>query len=79
AAGIAMLTAVLDPGTIVIGGGLAEAGDQLLVPLRRTVADRLTWRNPPRIEQSLVGPAAGLVGAALLAGTPARTRLEQEI
>lgn len=79
AAGIVMLTAVLDPGTIVLGGGLGQAGDRLLVPLRRSVADRLTWRKPPRIEQSLVGPAAGLAGAALLARTAVRPPLEQEI
>ena len=79
ATGLGMLTAVLDPGVIVIGGGMGEAGDRLLAPLRRAVAERLTWREPPRIEQSLVGPAAGLAGAALLVGAAVQPRPEQEI
>lgn len=78
AAGIVMLTAVLDPGVVVIGGGLGEAGEALLAPLRRSVADRLTWRNPPRIEQSLVGSVAGLAGAALLVGAAVQPHPEQE-
>lgn len=66
ATGIVMLTAVLDPGAVVIGGGLGEAGDRLLVPLRAAVADRLRWRSVPAIEQSSAGAGAGLAGAALL-------------
>ncbi|MDH2444077.1 ROK family protein [Amnibacterium sp. CER49] len=78
ATGIVMLTAVLDPTAVVLGGGLSEAGDRLLAPVRRSVADLLTWRPPPAVERSLVGPAAALAGAALLAGTAARSPLEQE-
>ncbi len=79
ATGLGMLTAVIDPGVIVIGGGMGEAGDRLLGPLRRAVAERLTWRAAPRIEQSVVGPAAGLAGAALLVGAAVQPRFEQEI
>jgi glucokinase len=70
-AGIAALAALLDPSVVVIGGGLGEAGEQLLVPLRAAVAERLVWRGAPRIEQSLAGAGAGLEGAALLAETAA--------
>jgi glucokinase len=79
ATGIVMLTAVLDPAAIVIGGGLSEAGEQLLMPLRRAVAEGLRWRSAPPIEQSLLGPAAALAGAALLVGTAVRPHVEQEI
>ncbi|ARC56262.1 Glucokinase [Frondihabitans sp. 762G35] len=72
ATGITGLAALLDPTAIVIGGGLGEAGERLLVPLRARVAEHLGWRVPPLIEQSLVGPGAGLEGAALLLGPVAR-------
>lgn len=69
ASGVIMLAAVLDPSAVVIGGGLGEAGERLLAPLRARIAERLTWRDAPRVEQSLVGAGAGLAGAALLVGT----------
>ena len=40
AAGIASLVNVLDPEVVVLGGGIALAGDTLFVPLRRE------WRTP---------------------------------
>jgi glucokinase len=73
AAGIAMLAAVLDPDVVVIGGGLGQAGERLLGPLRPRVDAKLGWRPSPRIEQSLVGSEAGLAGAALLAQTHANS------
>ncbi|MCJ1715688.1 ROK family protein [Curtobacterium sp. VKM Ac-2922] len=72
-AGVAILAAVLDPAVVVIGGGLGEAGERLLVPLRDAVDARLGWRPAPRIEQSLVGAGAGLAGAAVLASAAAAT------
>ncbi|WP_058727438.1 ROK family protein [Curtobacterium oceanosedimentum] len=71
AAGIAILSAVLDPAVVVVGGGLGESGERLLAPLRTAVDARLGWRPAPRIEQSLAGSGAGLAGAALLARTAA--------
>ncbi|MFB7587087.1 ROK family protein [Streptomyces sp. NPDC056169] len=64
-----LLTAltVLDPRTVIIGGGLAEAGDTLLVPLRAAVADRVTFQMSPRIVPASLGDAAGCLGAGLLA------------
>lgn len=70
-AGVAILSAVLDPAVMVIGGGLGEAGERLLAPLRTAVDARLGWRSTPEIEQSLVGAGAGLAGAALLASASA--------
>ncbi|MEV6583403.1 ROK family protein [Streptomyces sp. NPDC051582] len=67
AEGLAALTTVLDFGRIVIGGGLAEAGDPFLGPLRTAVADRLTFRGPPELVAAELGHRAGSLGAALLA------------
>jgi glucokinase len=54
------------PRRVVIGGGVAQAGDLLLDPIRRTVIDRV--RVMPVEQVSIVpaelGPQAGLIGAA---------------
>lgn len=67
ARGLHSATAMIDPELVVLGGGLARAGDRLLDPLRTCLSDLLTWRPVPAIEQSRLGSAAGLVGATLLA------------
>lgn len=69
AMGITTLIALLDPATVVIGGGLSEAGSALLRPLRSRVNANLSWRATPDIVQSTVGSQAGLIGAALVAWT----------
>lgn len=58
---------LLAPDLIVIGGGLSEAGDTLLVPLRASLASRLVWQREPRIVISELGDTAGNAGADLLA------------
>jgi glucokinase len=60
-------TMLLDPTLIVIGGGLAEAGDTLLEPLRTELAARIAWRPPPRIVRAALGTSAGRLGAAISA------------
>ena len=68
--GLADLSAVLDPGAFVIGGGVADAGELLLEPARRAFAERLTgtgWRPHAQIRPAQLGNDAGLVGAADLA------------
>jgi glucokinase len=65
--GLANLAAALDPGRIVVGGGVSEAGDLLLEPAREMFARRLTGRGHRPLAPILVaqlGPAAGMVGAA---------------
>ncbi len=69
AAGLAGLINVLDPETIVIGGGIAAAGDALFGPLRREVAAR-EWRvggTSVAIVPASLGPGAGACGAAFRA------------
>lgn len=68
--GLALLTAVLDPDVIVIGGGVAEMGDLLLDPVGRRFRGALTGgRHRPlaSIRPAMLGNLAGLVGAADLA------------
>lgn len=68
--GLAGVVAVLDPGTVVVGGGLGEAGDLLLDPARAALEEQLLGRGhrpvPPLVPAAL-GVGAGLVGAADLA------------
>lgn len=65
--GLAATAALLDPERIVIGGGLARAGADLLTPLTTALADRLAFRTPPRLVAAQHGRAAGCLGASLLA------------
>lgn len=65
--GLANLVAALDPGRIVVGGGVSEAGDLLLEPAREAFARQLTgrgYRPVAPIVAAALGPSAGLVGAA---------------
>ncbi|MBW8766713.1 MAG: ROK family protein [Geodermatophilales bacterium] len=68
--GMAGVAAALDPGTFVLGGGVAEAGEVLRRPTVRALEDRLTaanYRPGPRVELAALGSRAGIVGAADLA------------
>ncbi len=68
--GSASVAALLDPALVVIGGGVAAAGDLLLTPARRAFADQLSARgHRPEAEIALaaMGNEAGIVGAADLA------------
>jgi glucokinase len=68
--GLADLVAVLDPGRIVVGGGVADAGELLLAPAREVFATQITGsghRPVPEIVLAALGNDAGLVGAADLA------------
>jgi len=63
----ATCTMLLDPAMIVLGGGLSEAGEALLAPVRGELAERVVWREPPPVRLSGLGARAGRVGAAVLA------------
>lgn len=70
AQGLADLTAILDPGAFIIGGGLSDAGDVLLDPVKEAFGRLLPGRGhrvPPDIRVAELGSAAGIVGAADLA------------
>ncbi|MGO4103416.1 ROK family protein [Leifsonia sp. YAF41] len=67
AQGLAILTLLLDPRVIVIGGGFAHAGEALFGPLRDALTAGLAWREAPRVVQALLGSEAGRIGASILA------------
>jgi glucokinase len=67
--GLANVLTVIGPERIVIGGGVAEAGDALLDPIRASVKDRITLGPPELVDivPAELGPFAGAIGAALAA------------
>ncbi len=68
--GIASLTNIFNPEMVVVGGGLAEAAEQWILPAAREVVQARTLepaRSLVRIEPAELGNGAGLVGAAVLA------------
>ncbi|WP_329252215.1 ROK family protein [Streptomyces sp. NBC_01478] len=65
--GLVTALTLLDPRTIIIGGGLAEAGETLFTPLREAVRDRITFQKLPSIVPAALGDTAGCLGAGLLA------------
>ncbi|MBU7597042.1 ROK family protein [Streptomyces sp. P38-E01] len=67
ATGLVTALTLLDPRTIVVGGGLAEAGETLFAPLREAVESRVTFQQLPSIVPAALGDAAGCLGAGLLA------------
>jgi glucokinase len=65
--GLVVGQALVDAEVIVIGGGLATAGDALLAPLRTAVKERLTFHRKPRLVPAALGDEAGCIGAGLRA------------
>ncbi|MGW6454473.1 ROK family protein [Streptomyces sp. NPDC055078] len=67
AAGLVTALTLLDPRVLIIGGGLAEAGETLFTPLRAAVEERVTFQKLPSIVPAALGDTAGCLGAGLLA------------
>ncbi len=68
--GSATVAALLDPALVVIGGGVAAAGDLLLEPAREAFGTHLSargYRPEARLALASMGNDAGIVGAADLA------------
>jgi glucokinase len=64
---LANVVTILGPERIVIGGGIARAGNLLLDPVRRSLQQRVTLVPIEKVEVRLaeLGTAAGAIGAAL--------------
>jgi glucokinase len=78
ALGLANLANVFDPDLFVLGGGLVEAGEILLAPVRDAFAGLVlaaAHRPPIPVVAASLGERAGAIGAALLAGATADRRL----
>ena len=60
-------TALLNPDVIVVGGGVAQAGEQLLGPLRAQCERYMlgSHRRALRIVPAVLGEQAGVIGAGL--------------
>jgi glucokinase len=65
--GLAVLSTLVAPERIVLGGGLAQSGDFLLTPLAARLAERVRVQPVPSLARARHGTRAGLAGAALLA------------
>ncbi|MFF8993307.1 ROK family protein [Streptomyces sp. NPDC014983] len=65
--GLVTALTLLDPRTLIIGGGLAEAGEVLFQPLRDAVRRRVTFQKLPSVVPAALGDTAGCLGAGLLA------------
>ena len=69
AAAIASLVNITDPALVLLGGGIAEAGDILFTPLQSAL-DRFEWRpggSQIRLARAQLGEWAGAYGAAAYA------------
>jgi glucokinase len=74
--GVALANAItlLNPGIVVLGGGVVGAGEKFLQPVRETVAQLVfpPYRRNFRIIPAALGDSVVVVGAALLAGNCSR-------
>ena len=65
--GLTSVVNLLNPEKIIIGGGVADAGDILLDPIRETIAKRaMTIQKEVEVVPAQLGNTAGVIGASLL-------------
>jgi glucokinase len=66
--GLTSVINLLNPEKIIIGGGVAECGELLLDPIRRTINDRAmkVQREAVEIVPAELGNSAGVIGASML-------------
>ena len=59
---------LLNPEKVIIGGGVAEAGDLLLNPIRKTIKERamVVAGSAVEIVPAQLGNSAGVIGASML-------------
>jgi glucokinase len=62
-----VLITILAPEVIVFGGGLSNAGETFLKPIREYLDSSLTFQRKPRIEIAHYKSQAGAIGCAMLA------------
>lgn len=64
--GVANVVIAVNPRRVILGGGVAQAGELLFGPLRRAVRARLGMMDPDQVEivPAELGTQAGLMGAA---------------
>lgn len=62
-----ILITILAPDVIVFGGGLSNAGETFLEPIRQYLDSSLTFQRKPRLEIAHYKSQAGAIGCAMLA------------
>jgi glucokinase len=62
-----VLITILAPDVIVFGGGLSNAGETFLKPIREYLDSSLTFQRKPRLEIAHYKSQAGAIGCAMLA------------
>jgi glucokinase len=79
--GIANMIVVISPDRVVIGGGVAAAGDLLLEPIRRELVRRVLTTSLDRVEvvTAELGIWAGAIGAAVHGAEQAVHGAEQAV
>lgn len=68
--GLAQVTALVDPGTVVLAGGVTDAGEILRGPVQSAYEANLAFpgtRESAEVVLAELGPEAGMIGAADLA------------
>jgi glucokinase len=61
------LITLLAPEVIVFGGGLSNAGETFIKPIKEYLDSSLTFQRKPRLEIAHYGAKAGTIGCAMLA------------
>lgn len=66
--GLVSVINLLNPEKVIVGGGVAESGDLLLEPIRKTVKARamVVQRESVEIVPAQLGNSAGVIGASML-------------
>ena len=66
--GLTSVINLLNPEKVIIGGGVAEAGELLLAPIRKTIKERamVVAGNAVEIVPAQLGNSAGVIGASML-------------
>lgn len=65
--GLVTAVTLFGPEVVVLGGGLALAGEQLIGPVTERLEAKLTFQRRPRVVAAELGDESGILGAALLA------------
>ena len=66
--GLTSVINLLNPEKVIIGGGVAESGELLLAPIRKTIKERamVVSGNAVEIVPAQLGNSAGVIGASML-------------
>ncbi len=64
---LGVVSLLVGPALVVVGGGLSRAGDALVEPLRLALRERTPVVRPAEVTASAFGDRGGVIGAALLA------------